>query len=111
MMQVYNYLTLKGSADKTVLDNGISISEDEGRRSHLPLCSLYASVKGEPAFTNCTPEFTGTLDYIFFSSLESLKPVSLLEVPVAESESIKGGLPNYSHPSDHLPIGTDFIFV
>eukprot|EP00250_Pteridium_aquilinum_P005902 c15920_g1_i2 orf=371-895(+) len=98
--QVYNYLT---SVDET--------SKDQRRSDGLPLRSLYAAVKGEPAFTNCTPDFTGTLDYIFFSSLDSLKPVSLLQVPIAESEDVKGGLPNYSHPSDHLPIGTDFIIL
>ncbi|KAI5066267.1 hypothetical protein GOP47_0018891 [Adiantum capillus-veneris] len=99
--QVYSYLT---SADQSVLDDATASSADQGC---LPLHSLYASMKEEPHFTNCTPDFTGTLDYIFFSSFDTLKPVSLLEVPFAESEDVKGGLPNYNHPSDHLPIGTD----
>lgn len=109
--QVYNYLTLRDSVDKTLSESEASVSEEEGKQGWLPLHSLYASVKGEPPFTNCTPDFTGTLDYIFFSSLGTLKPLSLLEVPTAESEDVKDGLPNYSHPSDHLPIGTDFVFV
>ncbi|KAL0393810.1 UNVERIFIED_CONTAM: Carbon catabolite repressor protein 44 [Sesamum latifolium] len=74
----------------------------------MPLSSVYASTRGEPDFTNCTPGFTGTLDYIFFSPSGDIKPVSYLELPGAESCDVIGGLPNYFHPSDHLPIGAEF---
>ncbi|XP_011082145.1 carbon catabolite repressor protein 4 homolog 4-like isoform X2 [Sesamum indicum] len=74
----------------------------------MPLSSVYAFTRGEPEFTNCTPGFTGTLDYIFFSPSGDLKPVSYLELPEAESSDVIGGLPNYFHPSDHLPIGAEF---
>ncbi|XP_022765316.1 carbon catabolite repressor protein 4 homolog 4-like isoform X2 [Durio zibethinus] len=74
----------------------------------LSLCSVHAFTRGEPPFTNCTPNFTNTLDYIFFSPSDCLKPVSILELPVLDSPDITGGLPNYSHPSDHLPIGAEF---
>ncbi|XP_008797989.1 carbon catabolite repressor protein 4 homolog 4 isoform X2 [Phoenix dactylifera] len=77
----------------------------------IQLCSLYATNGGEPPFTNCTPDFTGTLDYIFLSDAGYLKPVSLLEVPGPESADIIGGLPNHYHPSDHLPIGADFVVL
>lgn len=73
----------------------------------IQLCSVYAAHGGEPTFTNCTPDFTGTLDYIFLSG-SSLRAVSLLEVPGPESADVIGGLPNHHHPSDHLPIGADF---
>ncbi|KAG6499146.1 hypothetical protein ZIOFF_038902 [Zingiber officinale] len=76
----------------------------------IKLSSLYATNGGEPPFTNCTPDFTGTLDYIFFSACR-LKPVSLLEVPGRDSPDIVGGLPNYHHPSDHLPIGAEFLVL
>ena len=74
----------------------------------LPLCSVHTFTRGEPPFTNCTPDFTDTLDYIFFSPSDYLKPVSILELPVLDSPDVTGGLPNYSHPSDHLPIGAEF---
>ncbi|KAG6687568.1 hypothetical protein I3842_11G078400 [Carya illinoinensis] len=74
----------------------------------IPLCSVYAFTKGEPQFTNCTPGFTGTLDYIFFSPNDNIKPVSFLELPEPDSPDVVEGLPNYSHPSDHLPIGAEF---
>ncbi|CAN6487091.1 unnamed protein product [Victoria cruziana] len=77
-------------------------------QSPIALKSLYAFVKEEPTFTNCTPDFTGTLDYIFFSDTGNLKPVSTLQLPHPESSDVVGGLPNYKHPSDHLPIGADF---
>lgn len=74
------------------------------------LRSLYGTNGGEPVFTNCTPDFTGTLDYIFLSSDTSLlKAVSLLQLPAPDSADIVGGLPNHYHPSDHLPIGAEFV--
>ena len=82
--------------------------DEKNAASMLPLHSIYASVQGEPAFTNCTPDFTGTLDYIFVSCLERIKAISLLELPTQESVEVVGGLPNNTHPSDHLPIGMDF---
>lgn len=76
----------------------------------MQLCSLYATNRGEPVFTNCTPGFTGTLDYIFVSTDSSrLKAVSLLDLPSPDSVDITGGLPNHYHPSDHLPIGAEFV--
>lgn len=77
----------------------------------IPLRSAYGSTRGEPKFTNCTPDFTDTLDYIFFSPSDSIKPVSLLELPGLDSSDVIGGLPNFSHPSDHLPIGVEFEYV
>lgn len=77
----------------------------------IPLRSVYASTRGEPSFTNCTPDFTGTLDYIFFCPSSDIKPVGFLELPGSDSEEVVGGLPNYYHPSDHLPIGAEFELV
>uniref|UniRef100_A0A0D9WG34 Endonuclease/exonuclease/phosphatase domain-containing protein n=1 Tax=Leersia perrieri TaxID=77586 RepID=A0A0D9WG34_9ORYZ len=74
----------------------------------IKLRSLYAANGGEPEFTNCTPGFTGTLDYIFLSDGSSVKPTSLLRLPRGDSVDVEGGLPNFQHPSDHLPIGADF---
>ncbi|KAJ3681584.1 hypothetical protein LUZ60_014157 [Juncus effusus] len=94
--QVYKYIT----------------SEEE---SPIKLYSLYGSNGGEPKFTNYTPGFTGTLDYIFLSeniknNNELLTAVSLLQIPGPTCEKITGGLPNCFYPSDHLPIGADFDY-
>nr|POF20801.1 isoform 3 of carbon catabolite repressor protein 4 like 4 [Quercus suber] len=40
----------------------------------IPLCSVYAFTRGEPPFTNCTPDFTNTLDYILFAPTDNIKP-------------------------------------
>ncbi|XP_024992001.1 carbon catabolite repressor protein 4 homolog 4 isoform X1 [Cynara cardunculus var. scolymus] len=101
--KVYEYLLSGGSMVVPLPE----CSEDVP----VPLCSVYAYTRGEPPFTNCTPGFTGTLDYILFSPSEGIEPVGYLELPVAESPDVKGGLPNYYHPSDHLPIGADFAVV
>ncbi|KAL5231274.1 hypothetical protein ABZP36_030050 [Zizania latifolia] len=92
--KVYNYLVSAGS-------------ECTGE-APMKLRSLYAANGGEPEFTNCTPGFTGTLDYIFLSDNSSIKPTSLLRLPRGDSADVQGGLPNFHHPSDHLPIGADF---
>ncbi|XP_062077070.1 carbon catabolite repressor protein 4 homolog 4-like [Humulus lupulus] len=100
--KVYQYLSScnESSSSETVQND----------RENVPirLCSVYNITKGEPKFTNCTPKFTNTLDYIFFSPSDSIKPVSLLELPESDSYDVVGGLPNSSHPSDHLPIGAEF---
>ncbi|KNA23711.1 hypothetical protein SOVF_022520 isoform A [Spinacia oleracea] len=98
--QVYNYLISGNSASESTVE-----CPDE---LPIPLSSVYACTRGEPAFTNCTPGFTGTLDYILFSPSGCIQPVSYLELPDEDSPSVAGGLPNYQHPSDHLPIGAEF---
>lgn len=92
--KVYNYL--------------VSANSDSTDEAPIKLRSLYAANGGEPEFTNCTPGFTGTLDYIFLSDGSSVKPTSLLRIPRGDSAEVQGGLPNFHHPSDHLPIGADF---
>lgn len=77
----------------------------------IPLSSVYGFIGGEPEFTNCTPGFTGTLDYILFTPAGDVKPCSYLELPAVDSPDVDGGLPNYYHPSDHLPIGVEFEVV
>ncbi|KAG5249140.1 carbon catabolite repressor protein [Salix suchowensis] len=98
--KVYEYLVSGNSSSASLVDclDGLPI----------PLCSVYGSTRGEPPFTNCTPDFTNTLDYIFFVPDDHIKPLSFLELPEANSSTVLGGLPNYYHPSDHLPIGAEF---
>ena len=101
-LQVYQYLTSGNPSTPT---------PECLEELPIPLCSLYASTRGEPQFTNCTPDFTGTLDYIFFSPSDRMKPLSFLELPDSGAPDVDGGLPNYSHPSDHLPIGAEFEII
>ncbi|CAN7030939.1 unnamed protein product [Brassica rapa subsp. trilocularis] len=81
---------------------------EEEEVAPIPMCSVYEVTRGEPKFTNCTPGFTNTLDYIFFSPSDFIKPVSILQLPEPESPDVVGFLPNDHHPSDHLPIGAEF---
>jgi mRNA deadenylase 3'-5' endonuclease subunit Ccr4 len=95
VFQVYNYL--------------VSANLESTDEAPIKLRSLYAANGGEPEFTNYTPGFTGTLDYIFLSDGSSIKPTRLLRLPRGDSVDVQGGLPNFQHPSDHLPIGADFL--
>jgi len=96
---VYSYL-VSGNAKPTE-----TIEEEE---APVPLSSVYEVTRGEPKFTNCTPGFTNTLDYIFISPSDFIKPVSILQLPEPDSPDVVGFLPNHHHPSDHLPIGAEF---
>uniref|UniRef100_A0A2P2LAG6 Carbon catabolite repressor protein 4 homolog 4 isoform X2 n=1 Tax=Rhizophora mucronata TaxID=61149 RepID=A0A2P2LAG6_RHIMU len=98
--KVYQYLISGNSSPATL---GGCLDE-----LPIPLCSVYGCTRGEPPFTNCTPGFTNTLDFIFFSPDDQIKPLSILELPEPNSADVLGGLPNYHHPSDHLPIGAEF---
>eukprot|EP01018_Ginkgo_biloba_P008048 Gb_28232 [translate_table: standard] len=105
--EVYQYIT----SGTTPCEKGSScianvLEAPEDRR--IALRSLYEYIGGEPPFTNYTPGFTGTLDYILFSVSDHLEPISFLKLPSVDSPDIVGGLPNNHHPSDHLPIGADF---
>ncbi|KAL5565490.1 hypothetical protein UlMin_028654 [Ulmus minor] len=100
--KVYEYLNSCNSSDSQ------RTKQEDFEDAPIPLCSVYGFTRGEPKFTNCTPSFTDTLDYIFFSPSKFIKPVSLLELLGSDSPDVAGGLPNWSHPSDHLPIGAEF---
>ncbi|XP_020236213.1 carbon catabolite repressor protein 4 homolog 4 isoform X1 [Cajanus cajan] len=100
---VYQYL-VSGNPSSNLMPNCLE-------ESPIPLCSVYASTRGEPPFTNYTPGFTGTLDYILFSPTDRIKLISFLELPDSDTADIVGGLPNFSYPSDHLPIGAEFEII
>lgn len=104
-LQVYQYL-VSGNPSSNLTPDCLEESP-----SPIPLCSVYASTRGEPPFTNYTPGFTGTLDYILFSPSDNIKPISFLELLDSDAADIVGGLPNFSYPSDHLPIGAEFEII
>ncbi|KAH9320714.1 hypothetical protein KI387_015353, partial [Taxus chinensis] len=95
--EVYQYLTSGVSQH----DKGYSCNTNWKEASEeipIALQSLYAFIGGEPPFTNYTPDFTGTLDYILFSNSNHVQPIRFLKLPSAESPDIQGGLPNEHHP-------------
>ena len=62
----------------------------------------------EPNFTNCTKDFFGALDYLFYTE-DTLSPVALLELPGEKDARAKyGGLPNTQWSSDHISLMTEF---
>merc|ERR1712159_933855 len=65
-------------------------------------------VIGEPLFTNCTKDFNGALDYVFYTE-DTLAPVSVLELPGARevrrlAEHAMVERPRL--PDDRIPMGS-----
>lgn len=61
----------------------------------------------EPLFTNCTRDFIGTHDYIFYSA-DSLTVESLLELVDEESLRKDTALPSPEWSSDHIALLAEF---
>jgi len=75
---------------------------------HLPLKSAYSHFS-EPEFTNYTGHYTGTLDYIWFTE-HLLRVVGVMEMETEEKLQKYTALPSPQHPSDHLPLLSEFAF-
>lgn len=89
----------------TALTKQPCLESDEAERQRS---RMDAAGTGEPIFTNCTKDFFGTLDYIFYTD-DTLAPLSLLEVPTEhECRSKYGGLPNTQCSSDHVSLMAEF---
>ncbi|KAF3777162.1 Carbon catabolite repressor protein [Nymphaea thermarum] len=65
------------------------------------------SATNEPLFTNCTRDFLGTLDYIFYTA-DSLTVESLLELLDEESLRKDTALPSPEWSSDHIALLAGF---
>jgi CCR4-NOT transcription complex subunit 6 len=61
----------------------------------------------EPLFTNCTRDFIGTLDYIFYTA-DNLMVESLLELLDEESLRKDTALPSPEWSSDHIALLAEF---
>ena len=81
MFQVYQYLVSGGSMAEPLAECWEDLP--------MPLWSAYAYTRGEPEFTNVTPAFTDTLDYILFTPSKGIEPVGYLELPEADTISIE----------------------
>lgn len=79
---------------------------DEGFRHNFKLKSAYENI-GELPFTNCTPDFTELIDYIWYST-PTLRVKGLLGKIDEEYCRHCIGFPNASFPSDHIPLVTKF---
>ncbi|KAB1222420.1 hypothetical protein CJ030_MR2G028748 [Morella rubra] len=65
------------------------------------------STTNEPLFTNCTRDFIGTLDYIFYTA-DSLTVEALLELLDEESLRKDTALPSPEWSSDHIALLAEF---
>jgi mRNA deadenylase 3'-5' endonuclease subunit Ccr4 len=80
------------------------LKETDFCQHHQLASSYYATMGHEAPLTNWMNEQeTLTLDYIFYDT-RVIRPTATLEV------ANTGYLPSAQHPSDHLPIASDFVF-
>ncbi|ONK65581.1 uncharacterized protein A4U43_C07F38560 [Asparagus officinalis] len=136
MLVCGDFNSVPGSASHTLLAMGkvdpmhpdltvdpLNILRPSTKLNHqLPLVSAYSSVArmvgleqrrkldpstNEPLFTNCTRDFIGTLDYIFYTA-DSLTVESLLELLDEESLRKDTALPSPEWSSDHVALLAEF---
>lgn len=118
MTAVYEYLStgvvsiqhpqLEANLNATLPFPLLRAPNDSTVTHSLRLCSAYASKLGvEPAFTNKTADFEGTLDYIWLSA-EILNVAQVLETP--SRDQCVQGIPNADFFSDHVPLLAEMHF-
>ncbi|XP_022766854.1 carbon catabolite repressor protein 4 homolog 1-like [Durio zibethinus] len=109
-----------------LLIDPLAILRPHSKLTHqLPLVSAYSSfargvglgleqqrrrmdpTTNEPLFTNCTRDFIGTLDYIFYTA-DSLTVESLLELLDEDSLRKDTALPSPEWSSDHIALLAEF---
>lgn len=79
----------------------------EGMHHPFSLKSSYSNI-GEMEFTNYTADWTGTVDYIWYST-NSLTNTGLLgEIDRNYLQRVPG-FPSWHFPSDHLPLYSEFV--
>jgi CCR4-NOT transcription complex subunit 6 len=134
-------LLTRGRVEPNALDaasDPLGILRDQRLSHQLPLSSAYSMLWNqpnsdqrvvrqkqrlnakthEPAFTNFTRDFRGTLDYILFTH-DSLMPMALLELPAEADLAPEGakagdpvaGLPNAQWSSDHVALLAEFHYL
>ncbi|OAY40659.1 carbon catabolite repressor protein 4 homolog 1 [Manihot esculenta] len=79
---------------------GVGLGLEQQRRRMDPTTN-------EPLFTNCTRDFIGSLDYIFYTA-DSLTVESLLELLDEESLRKDTALPSPEWSSDHIALLAEF---
>ncbi|KAG2686867.1 hypothetical protein I3843_09G027600 [Carya illinoinensis] len=79
---------------------GVGLGLEQQRRRLDPTTN-------EPLFTNCTRDFIGTLDYIFYTA-DSLTVESLLELLDEEGLRKDTALPSPEWSSDHIALLAEF---
>lgn len=96
------------SAYSGLVQQGPALQTPAGKKQR----NCIDSNTGEPKFTNNTVDFTGCIDYIFYTG-DSLVPSSVLELPDDHDIARRNisALPNAEWSSDHVALMTEFRFL
>ncbi|KAM7265363.1 hypothetical protein ACFE04_003046 [Oxalis oulophora] len=98
--KITHALPLVSAYSSFVRNMGVGVNLEQHRRRTDPTTN-------EPLFTNCTRDFIGTLDYIFYTA-DSLTVESLLELLDEESLRKDTALPSPEWSSDHIALLAEF---
>eukprot|EP01016_Furgasonia_blochmanni_P042187 TRINITY_DN5572_c0_g1_i10.p2 TRINITY_DN5572_c0_g1~~TRINITY_DN5572_c0_g1_i10.p2 ORF type:complete len:137 (-),score=20.18 TRINITY_DN5572_c0_g1_i10:80-490(-) len=60
-----------------------------------------------PPYTNYTPNFKGTIDFIFYAD-QRFSPIDLKQIPDEKTLTGIQGCPSHLYPSDHFPLMVTF---
>lgn len=101
-IKYYHQIPLVSAYSHFARMNGMSPAMEQQRRR-------MDTTTNEPLFTNCTRDFLGTLDYIFYKA-GSLDVESLLELLDEESLRKDTALPSPEWSSDHIALLVKFRF-
>lgn len=106
---VYHLLT-QGKITKHIDLEGRSYGKysSEGISHDFPFKSAYSEI-GELPFTNFTPNFVEAIEYFFYTS-STLDVTGLLGPMDPDYPKHNIAIPDAAHPSDHIPIMTEFQF-
>eukprot|EP01035_Chromulina_nebulosa_P018937 gene18937-24744_t len=114
-------LIVKGSIQQprpeiTDTSDNLTVVQNLHILSHrLDLTSAMTSCSGigtEPAFTNYTANFKGTLDYIFYShSRLRVLSVAIIPTEVDINKNCGVGMPAACYPSDHFMLCCDILLL
>lgn len=106
---VYHLLT-QGKIDNHVDLEGRSYGKysSECITHDFPFKSAYSEI-GELPFTNLTPNFVEAIEYFFYTA-SVLDVTGLLGPMDPEYPKQNIAIPDAAHPSDHIPIMTEFQF-
>lgn len=109
---VYKYMSaglLPKSAHTDFDGHSYGPYTEEDLKHRFRLSSAYGQI-GELPFTNYTPTFSGTIDYIWYSS-DRLSVTGLLGQVNQDYLTRQTGFPNAHFPSDHISLVAEMVFL
>mmetsp|Transcript_10923 Transcript_10923/g.27498 ORF Transcript_10923/g.27498 Transcript_10923/m.27498 type:complete len:336 (-) Transcript_10923:594-1601(-) len=97
--------------DHEDINDPFKILQESRLKHSLHMRSVHSLAGGEPSYTNLTPDYIGTLDYIFYATDRLIVVTGVLEV--LDEKTLLGvdnstAIPSTRWSSDHIALVADF---